>query len=36
MQSKMLSHSDAEIDSVRLLVWTREQSCLESTSKLEH
>jgi len=29
-----MSHSDAETDSVRLLVWTREQFCLESTSEL--
>ena len=32
----MLSHSDAETNSVTLLVWTREQFCLESTSELEH
>jgi len=30
----MLSHSDAEKNSVRLLVWTREQFCLESTFEL--
>jgi len=32
----MFSHSDAETNSVRLLVWTREQFCPESTSELEH
>jgi len=30
----MLSYSDAETNLVRLLVWTREQFCLESTSEL--
>jgi len=32
----MLSHSDEETDSVRLLVWTCEWFCLESTSELWH